>query len=110
MLALEPVTVYRGGTDRKGNPSKEPVGEVDVAFDWGSGLSRSMGEFDRAESASGTPHVYVVKGSDLRARDRIERGNGERYSVVGHAVWEQPHEVAVFGNVWVCFKLESMNG
>jgi hypothetical protein len=110
MIALESVTVFRGGIDRKGNVSKEPVGEVEVAFDWGSGLSRSMGDFDRAESASGAPHVFVAKGADLKARDRIERGNGERYSVVGHPVWEQPHEVPVFGQVWVVFKLESMNG
>lgn len=110
MIALESVTVYRGGTDRKGNVTKEAVGEVEVAFDWGSGMSRSFGDFDRAESASVAPHIYVGKGVDLRARDRIQRVNGERYSVVGHASWEQPHEVSVFGNVWVCFKLESMNG
>ena len=110
MIGLESVTVYRGGTDRKGNVSKESVGEVEVAFDWGSGMSRSFGDFDRADSATSAPHVYVYKGTDLRARDRIQRGNGERYSVVGHPVWEQPHEVSVFGNVWVCFKLESMNG
>lgn len=110
MIALEKVTVFRGATDRKGNPAKEPAGEIEVAFDWGSGMSRSSGDFDRGESANVSPHAYVYKGTDLRARDRIERGNGERYAVVGHATWEQPHEVSVFGNVWVCFKLESMNG
>lgn len=110
MIGTERVTVYRGATDRKGNPSKEPVGEVEVAFDWGSGLSRANGDFDRQESAAGSPHIFVAKGCDLKARDRVERANGERYSVVGHPVWEQPHEVPVFGQVWVVFKLESMNG
>lgn len=105
----EVLSVFRGGTDRKGNSVKEQVGYVEALFDWG-GMSRSMGDFDRQESAVTKPTVFVVKGSDLMPRDRVERANGERYSVVGHALWDQSGELSIFGRVWVMFQLESMNG
>lgn len=107
MIELESVTVYRGETDRKGNVSKEPHGSVDVAFGWG-GLSRSPSDYQ--ESADTTPQIFAASGIDLRARDRIERGNGERYSVIGHPLWWQPNELEVFGCVWVVFQVEAMNG
>ena len=107
MIDLETVTVYRGETDRKGNTIKEPHGTVDAAFGWGS-WSRSRSDFQ--ESADTNPQVYVASGSDLRARDRIERANGERYSVIGHPLWWQPNELEVFDNVWVVFQVEAMNG
>lgn len=107
------MTVHRGDTDRKGNVNKEPAGVVDVAFAWGAS-GRSTGRFtssdDRQESADITSQVYVVKGTDVRARDRIERSNGERYAVIGHPLWWQPNELEVFGNVWVVFQVEAMNG
>lgn len=109
MIELETVAVFRGEVDRKGNATKVAAGTVDVAFAWG-GVSRTMGRFDRQESAEHSPEVYVRKGADLRARDRIQRSNGERYSVVGPALWNQPNEVEVFGDVWVVFEVESMNG
>lgn len=109
MINLETVSVYRGDTDRKGNAVKEPHGEVSVAFAWG-GMSRSNGRFGREDSSETSPLIYVEKGSDLRARDRVQRSNGERYSVVGHPLWEQPNELSVFGRVWVVFQVESLNG
>lgn len=101
--------MYRGDTDRKGNPNKIPNGSVEVVFSWG-GMARSGGSFDRQESATDSPQVFVAKGSDVRARDRLERGNGERYAVVGHPMWEQPDELDVFGQVWVVFDVEATNG
>lgn len=110
MIDLEAVTVYRGETDRKGNVTKEPHGTVDVVFAWGT-ASRSAGRFaDRQEAADVTAQVYAVKGTDLRSRDRIERANGERYSVIGHPVWLGPNELEVFGDVWVVYQVEAMNG
>ena len=108
MIEPEPVTVYRGETDRKGNVSKEPSGTANVVFAWGS-WSRS-GRSMRQDSADTSPQVFAVKGTDLRARDRIERANGERFAVIGHPSWDQPSELEVFGSVWVCFDVESMNG
>lgn len=101
--------MFRGGNDRKGNATKTSAGTVDVVFAWG-GVSRTMGRFDRQESAEHSPEMYVPAGADVRARDRVERSNGERYSVVGTALWNQPGGVEVFGDVWVVFELESMNG
>lgn len=114
MIELETVSVYRGGVDRKGNVDKSAHGTVDVAFAWGTS-GRSTGRFasssdERQESADITSQVYVLKGTDLRARDRIERSNGERYAVIGHPLWWQPNELEVFGGVWVVFQVEAMNG
>lgn len=107
MIDVETVSVFRGDTDRKGNAHKVPVGSVEVLFGWG-GVSRVKGRYE--ESADTSPQVFVRKGSDLMARDRIERSNGERYAVVGHAMWESPAELEVFGGVWVVFQVEAMNG
>lgn len=114
MIEMESVTVYRGDTDRKGNVIKESHGTVDVAFAWGTS-GRSAGRFssstdDRQETADITSQVYALKGTDLRSRDRIERSNGERYAVVGHPLWEGPNELEVFGQAWVVFQVEAMNG
>lgn len=109
MIEVETVSVYRGDTDRKGNPVKSPTGRADVVFAWG-GMTRSGGRFDRQESAENSPQVYVVKGADVKARDRIERSNGERYAVIGHPMLDQPDELEVFGRVWVVFDVEAMNG
>lgn len=107
LIELETVSVFRGDTDRKGNPSKEPVGSVGVVFAWG-GMSASSGRFDRQESAETSPQVFVPAGVDVRARDRLQRGNGERYAVVGHPMWEQ--SIEVFGDRWMVFQVEAMNG
>lgn len=113
VIEMETVTVYRGETDRKGNTNKGSHGSIGVAFAWGTS-GKSTGRFtsaeDRQESADITSQVYAVRGTDLRARDRIERSNGERYSVVGHPLWWQPNELEVFGSVWVVFQVEAMNG
>jgi hypothetical protein len=114
MIELESVTVYRGDTDRKGNVNKTSTGRFDVAFAWGTS-GRSTGRFDtssneRQESADITSQIYVPKGTDIQPRDRIERDNGERYSVIGHPLWWQPNELEVFGYVWVVFQVEAMNG
>lgn len=109
LIDLETVTVYRGDTDRKGNPNKTPHGSADVVFGWG-GMSPSMGRFDRQESAETSPEIFAPVGVDIRARDRIQRANGERYAVVGHALWDQPGGPEVFGCRWVAFQVEAMNG
>lgn len=108
LIPLEWVAVFRGGTDNKGNAWKVPVGQVEVAFDWG-GVSRSQGDFGRQESASMSPKMFVPKGSDVLARDRVQRENGERFVVVGPSLWGQS-EFSVFGLCWVVFQLELMNG
>ena len=120
MFSTEPVIVFRGATDGRGNVSKAPVVgaddlpvTVDVAFAWATssragGVSAARG--GRRESAEFTPTVYAPKGSVLQARDRIERANGERYAIVGHAMWDQPGGLDVFGQSWVCFEVESQNG
>lgn len=109
MIELESVTVYRGDTDRKGNPNKTPLGVVQAVFA-SSGMSASNGQFDRQESATSSPQVFVVKGANVKARDRLERANGERYAVIGHPMWDSPNELEVFGEVWVVFDVEALNG
>lgn len=108
LIDLETVTVLRGDTDRKGNPSKSASGTAGVVFSWG-GLTLSQGEFRRQESAESSPEVFAPKGVDIRARDRLQRSNGERYAVVGHAMWDSPG-LDVFGSEWVVFQVEAING
>lgn len=116
MFSTEPVIVFRGATDGRGNVSKAPVVgaddlpvTVDVAFAWGGWGGVTVSAGGRRDSAEFSPTVYAPKGSVLQARDRIERVNGERYAIVGHAMWDQPG-ISVFGQSWVCFEVESMNG
>lgn len=109
MIDLETVTVFRGGTDRKGNVDKQPHGTVGVVFGWGTANAVAGFPGDRDESAAVTSQVFVPKGADVRTRDRLERVNGERYAVIGHAMWELPG-LEVFGSEWVVFEVESMNG
>ena len=54
--------------------------------------------------------MYVRRGADVQARDRIIRSNGEKYVVSGHSLWDQvhPHTGRDFG--WMMFQLESANG
>lgn len=107
MIELETVSVFRGDTDRRGNPVKVPTGSVGVVFAWG-GVSRSSAE--RRESAESNPEIYAPAGVDLRARDRIVRSNGQRFAVVGGPLWDQPGGFEVFGSAWVAFEVELVNG
>lgn len=109
LIDLETVTVYRGETDRKGNATKSAAGSVGVVFSW-SAASMNQGDFGRRESSDSSPEVFTPRGADLRARDRIERSNGERYAVLGHPMWWQPGGVEVFGSEWIVFKVEAING
>lgn len=111
MIDLETVTVYRGGTDRKGNVSKEPSGTARVAFGWGSASRDVKFPGEREDSADVTAQVFVPAGVDVRSRDRLQRSNGERYAVIGHAMWGgQTNTMEVFGSGWVVFEVEAMNG
>lgn len=112
LIDLETVTVFRGSTDNKGNVNKAAHGAVEVAFAWGepNRVGGGSAVSDRQESASMDAQVFAVRGTDLRARDRIQRSNGERYMVVGPPAWWQPNELEVFGASWVVFQVEVMNG
>lgn len=110
MIELETVTVYRGGTDRKGNVDKQPYGTVGVVFGWGGASTTAGFPGSREESTAFSAQVYAQKGADLRARDRIERSNNERYAILGHPMWLQPNGIEVFGSEWIVFEVESMNG
>lgn len=103
-LISETVEVYRGDVDRRGNGSKGLVSSVDVVFSWGDASRNSV----RGDSADFGPQIFVRSGADLRARDRIQRANGERYAVVGHSMWDSALEV--FGDSWMVFEVESVNG
>lgn len=103
-MISETVDVFRGDMDRKGNGSKAPVASVEVVFAWG-GVSRND---VRGDSADSDAQIFVRSGVDVRARDRIQRANGERYAVVGHSMWDSALEV--FGDSWKLFEVESANG
>lgn len=113
----ESLTVYRGTTDKRSNPNKEPHGTIEGIFAWGSsgkGSALFGLNNDRAESASVTAQLYVTRGTDLKARDRVQRANGEQYAIVGHQQWGEDFP---FGDGYdddvddlVVFQVESTNG
>lgn len=108
----EILTVYRGATDNRGNPNKTVHGTVKGVFAWGPGTSTNKFGRDRnfkGESSSLTAELYVKRGADLKARDRIERANGEQYSVVGHASWDQGHPFDGFDFGYMVFQVEAVN-
>ncbi|AXH67816.1 head-tail adaptor [Mycobacterium phage Bromden] len=108
----ETLTVYRGATDNRGNPNKQVHGTVKGVFAWGPGTSTNKFGRDRnfkGESSSLTAELYVKRGADLKARDRIERANGEQYSVVGHASWDQGHPFDGFDFGYMVFQVEAVN-
>lgn len=109
----EKVTVFRGGTDKYGNPNKAVHGTVDGVFAWGGSRgngARFTQSNDRREAAAINADFYVARGTDVRARDRLKRSNGEEYTVVGHALWDQHHPMDGFDFGWMVFNVESLNG
>lgn len=111
-MVTETVQVFRGDTDKYGNPNKTPHGTAQVVFAWGSGrrADRFQSSRGKDEAATVSVQLFVERGTDLKARDRIVRSNGEKYAVVGHQMWDQvePHGGYDFG--WMIFNAESANG
>lgn len=88
-------------------------GTVEVLFSWGIG-ARGQGRFgetrNRNESAVITAEMYVRRGSDVQARDRVVRANGEKYVVVGHSLWDQNSAFSGRDFGWMGFQVQSSNG
>lgn len=111
-MHTETVTVDRGETDKTGKRTSEGTHNVEAIFGWSSGRAntRFRSRDGRQESFSLMAEMYVRRGADVQARDRIIRSNGEKYVVSGHSLWDQvhPHTGRDFG--WMMFQLESANG
>lgn len=111
-MKTETLTVERGKTDvmsQRSNTSHTIQG----VFGWGTG-SRSTGRFDvdldRRESSSVTAQLYVKRGTDLQARDRVLRANGQEYAVVGHSMWDQDSPLTGRNFGWTVYQVQSTNG
>lgn len=112
-MISESVTVYRGDTDKYGNPTKAPHGSVSGVFAWGTGSSSYRAFPDHAgkrESTRAIADLYVPRGTDLTARDRIKRANRDEYVVVGNPLWDQPHPVTGHNFGWMVFQVEAISG
>ncbi|OYN81774.1 hypothetical protein CG716_05375 [Mycolicibacterium sphagni] len=107
-MELETLNVYRGPTDRYGNPNKDIHGTVDGAFAWGGLRFGGTIAGGKAESSSASPQLYVRRGADLKYRDRVERANGETY-VVGRCAWDQDFPLDGYDFGYVVFELEAGN-
>lgn len=111
-MITESVAVYRGGTDRYGNPNKTPHGSVDGVFAWGTGSSSYRAFPDRTgkrEAQRIFADLYVPRGTDLKARDRIKRANGDEYAVISPALWDQPHPMTGHNFGWMVFQVEAIS-
>lgn len=111
-MVTETLTVSRGKTDSMSNRSNT-AHTVEGVLAWGIG-SRGSGRFrfdiDRQESASVTARLYVQRGADVQARDRITRANGQAYAVVGHSLWDQQNPLTGHDFGWMTFEIVSTDG
>lgn len=105
-MITETLTVSRGSTDKMSKRTTDATHSVEGVFSWG----RYRSDWDGRESAATTTELYVERGADVKARDRIARTNGEKYVVVGHPMWDQgqPQTGHDFG--YMVVQLESANG
>lgn len=99
--------MYRGDTDRWGNSNKTVHGTVTGALSWGTTQPASPAG-GRGEYASTGAELFVSRDADVRARDRIKRGNGDIFRVVGGAQWDQDHPITQRRFNWVAYQLESV--
>lgn len=104
----ETLTVLRGDTDKYGNPNKEAHGTAKGIFAWGSGPRANRNV--KGNSSTVVTELYVKRGADVKARDRIRRANGEVYAVVGNAMWDQGHAFDGFDFGYMVFQVEAVNG
>lgn len=115
-LSTETVTVKRGSTDKMSKRVPESEHEVGGSFWWGAGRStgRFSHDWDGKESASTSLFFEVARGADVQARDRLIRASGEKYVVVGHALWGEDFplddDFDDFIDGTVVFQLGSANG
>lgn len=113
----ETITVNRGATNARGARETSSTHTIQGLFAWGqSGRSsgRYRANFSGQESATITAQLLVQRGTDLQARDRIMRTNGEGYAVVGNALWGEdfPLEDGYDSHLddWVVFQVVSTTG
>lgn len=107
LMITETLTVYRGETDRYGNPNKSEHGTVQGVVSWGTATSAEPLS-GRGETARTVAELFVSKGTDLRAKDRVKRANGDEYRVVGGAQWDQNHPVTNRDFGRAVYRLESL--
>jgi hypothetical protein len=111
-VKTEKLTVARGKTDSMSNRANA-THTVDGFFSWGYG-SRGTGRYkidlDHKESSIVTAQLWVKRGSDVKARDRITRANGQQYAVVGHSMWDQDNPLTGHNFGWTLFEVISTNG
>lgn len=108
-MHTETLTVLRSDDDRYGNTNEQDIGTVQGVLSWGT-VTPSTPESGRGESASTGAELFVSKGTDLRATDRVKRANGATFRVVGSAQWDQPHPLSGRSFSRVVYRLEYIAG
>ena len=86
---------------------------ADVVFAWGGGSKASTRYTtgrERRESSNLIAEIYVRRGTDIQARDRVVRSNGEAFTVIGHGLWDQVQPMSGNNFGWKAFQVESYNG
>lgn len=111
-MITETLTVFRGSTDRMADRVTDSTHTVQGVIAWGGARANARFSKDRTrrESAGVTAELYVKRGTDLQARDRIERSNGQVYIVTGHSLWDQVQPQSGHNFGWMVFQVEASNG
>ncbi|MDO3067868.1 hypothetical protein P5W11_06485 [Mycobacteroides abscessus subsp. bolletii] len=106
----ETLTVIRGGSDKYGNPNKQPHGTIQGLIGWGTSRGAFFKDL-RGESNKISATLFVRKGTDVQVRDRIVRKNGQKF-IVGPVMWDEPEPFGgdPFLDEDVVHLLESDNG
>lgn len=106
----ETLTVFRGNSDKYGNPNKQPHGTIQGLIGWGSSRGPRYTDL-RGESNKISATLFVRKGTDVKVRDRIVRSNGQEF-IVGPVMWDEPEPFGgdLFLDEDVVHQLESGNG
>lgn len=109
-LKGEPLGVSRANTDRYGNRTETPVAPISGSFEWATPRWNSATANGRSNMDAETVRLYVERGTDLRARDVVLRANGEKYTVLGRAQWDQSY--LAYGDYdfgYAIYALEAVN-
>lgn len=112
-MITETLTIYRGDTDKMGNPNKAEHGTIEGIIVWGPGAYSSRARPDNAlkgESRSLQIELYAERGADLKPRDRIKRANGQSFSVLAGPMWDQSQPQTGHNFGWMVFQVETVSG
>lgn len=117
MDRLESLQVMRGFTDSTGTRTTVSTHSIEGMISWNfsrDASGRYTAQMTGRESAQIMALLIVPVGADVKPRDRVVRGNGEMFAIVGYDMWAEGNPLVdeTFDPVanYMVFQLDSVNG